>query len=39
VDGIDLNLPLTRQIVDECSHFKDFNKYLDEALKKADLKK
>lgn len=39
IDGIDLNLGIKRSIIDESNTFLNFEKYLNEALEKAQLTK
>lgn len=39
MDGIDLNLPLTREIIDSLPIFKQLNEHLDAALTKAGISK
>jgi len=37
MDGIDMNLPLTREVVDSLPIFKQLNQHLDSALTKAGI--
>lgn len=39
MDGIDLNLPISRDVIENLSVFKNLHKHLDEALEKAKITK
>lgn len=39
IDGIDMSVPINRQVIEEMTHFNEFPKYIEQALEKANLTK
>lgn len=39
MDGIDLNIQVSRDVIESCPHFKEFPNYIDQILTKAALTK